>query len=1084
MDTHATEAEPMSATTLVAPAIAAGPVRASRSRAWLVFLLGGVVLTGVYSVVPRLVADLLYYALGLSAAAAIAIGVRWHRPCRQLPWVLLGVGLLTLVVGDMVFGFYEHVLRVATPYPSAADAVYLLSYPVMAAGILFLVRGRTPEGDIAGLVDAGIIAVSAGTLSWIFLMEPYARDASLTLAERLVSVAYPLVDVLMIAAAARLAFAPGGRPRALYFLGGGLLALLVADSWYGLLSLEGIYQFGHPVDAGWLLFYIAWGAAALHPSMRRLAEPAGERSDDLTTGRFIILAVAALLAPAALVVQSARGYRVDTTAIVAGWVLLVVLAMARLHGVVRGLETTSAGLHEAARREGTLRVTAAALAAATEREHVHAAALAAAVRLGGVLATAQVATRVAAGEPFAVIGAVGPRAVRTEGASISAAAVPAPIWTELSTRRAIGLARSDAPALWDALGLGAETDACFLVLLDEAEEQAALLVVATAGPPSPDLRQALETLAFQAASALRRTVLAEELRQHRGEVRFRALVRHTADVIAITDADGTFHYVSPAAERVLGRAPEDLVGTDLAALVLPEDGARWAGFCAAVLARPGTVPTAEFRVHHPDGSWRHTEVVGSNQLVEPDVAGIVLTMRDITERKEAVELLAHQAFHDVLTGLPNRALFFDRLQHALARSARRPDEVAVLFVDLDRFKIANDSVGHETGDLLLVAVAKRLQAAARPSDTLARFGGDEFTVLLDEIVDAEEAVGVAARLLSRLEAPFLINEQEFFVSASIGIAVSTPEMVHASDLVRDADLAMYRSKSKASGGFELYDAAMGLDAAGRVELEAALRRAVERGELLVHYQPKVDLTTGRIAGLEALVRWEHPTRGLVPPTDFIPLAEDTGLILPIGRWVLEEACRQAARWQAMYPADPPTVSVNLSVRQFQHPTVVEGVAQVLRETGLPPSCLVLEITESVVMEDAERNGATLRRLHELGVTLALDDFGAGYSSLSYLKQLPVGMLKIDRSFISGLGRGPEDGAIVQAISTLAHTLNMEVTAEGVETADQLARLRELGCDIGQGYYFSRPVPSAEIDALLARFPRGTDGSAAVWRAAS
>ena len=451
-----------------------------------------------------------------------------------------------------------------------------------------------------------------------------------------------------------------------------------------------------------------------------------------------------------------------------------------------------------------------------------------------------------------------------------------------------------------------------------------------------------------------------------------------------------------------------------------------------------------------------------------DITHWLAGQRDITKRKSLEESLRYQALHDPLTGLPNRLLFMDRLEHALSLASRQTRLIMVLFVDLDDFKVVNDSLGHEAGDTLLVAVAKRLEACLRPEDTVARFGGDEFAVLLEDITVTSDAYRAAERIVEGLRKPFVIEGREISISPSIGIVSATSSHDRPKDLLRKADIAMYVAKGKGKARYEVFDSTMNVRALERLELENDLRRAIERGELRVHYQPKVLVGTGKIVGTEALVRWEHPERGLLPPVAFIPIAEETDLIVPLGRWVLTEACRQTREWQELYPSDSPwVVCVNLSGRQLRHPELVKDVGRALQETGLEPENLDLEITESVLIEDQLSNLTTLRELKRLGVKLIIDDFGTDYSSLSYLKRLPADFLKIDRSFIGGLGEDPKDEGIVSAVIDLARVLGLEEIAEGVETTEQAAYLRELGCRFAQGYLFSKPLPAEEIGALLA-----------------
>jgi diguanylate cyclase (GGDEF)-like protein len=424
-----------------------------------------------------------------------------------------------------------------------------------------------------------------------------------------------------------------------------------------------------------------------------------------------------------------------------------------------------------------------------------------------------------------------------------------------------------------------------------------------------------------------------------------------------------------------------------------------------------------------------------------------------------------QAFHDSLTGLASRALFMDRLEHALVRAARDRGRLAVLFVDLDRFKNVNDSLGHGAGDALLVGVAERLRSCLRRGDTAARFGGDEFAVLLGDVGRTGQAVTVAERLIDTLRAPFTLHGTEVFVGASVGVAFNTEPGLAAETLVQNADLAMYAAKKHGKGRYEIFVPAMQASLRRNLELEAALRRSVDREEFVLHYQPIVRLDSGQVTGVEALVRWRHPRQGLIPPLEFIPLAEETGLILPIGRWVLREACRQAGAWNAGR-AQPLSVNVNLSARQLQQRDLPATVSAALRDGGLDPGCLVLEITESLLLADTEATVDMLRQLKALGVHLAIDDFGTGYSSLAYLRRFPVDILKVDKSFVDEAGNGAAAFALTRAIFQLGETLRLTTVAEGIEAADQLSELRGSACQLGQGHYFAKPLEGAEIEALL------------------
>jgi diguanylate cyclase (GGDEF)-like protein/PAS domain S-box-containing protein len=551
------------------------------------------------------------------------------------------------------------------------------------------------------------------------------------------------------------------------------------------------------------------------------------------------------------------------------------------------------------------------------------------------------------------------------------------------------------------------------------------------------------------------------------EERFRSLVQNSSDVISIVDADGGVRYHSESVRRVLGYDPAELVDGDPLSLVHPDDRERVARFVAEAALRPGVTPAETWRVRHRDGTWLHSETVAANLLEDPNVRGLVLNTRDVSDRKELEAQLVHQAFHDGLTGLANRTLFAERVEHALARTGH--GDLAVLFIDLDDFKHVNDSLGHAAGDQLLVAAARRLQGALRPSDTAARLGGDEFAVLLERVADADAAAAVAARVLDTLHQPFGLNGRTIPIKASLGVATGRPGVDGAEELLRNADVAMYAAKAGGKDRYELFHPDMHEDMLQRLELETELRHAADRDQLVLHYQPIVELVSGRITRVEALVRWDHPTKGLLPPPAFIPMAEDQGLIGPIGNWVLLQACLQARRWQDQFPDAPPLlVHVNLSGRQLEEHRLVGEVVRALETSRLSPRQLTLEITESVLVSDAEAMSTRLRELKGLGVHLAIDDFGTGYSSLSYLRRFPVDMLKIDKAFVDGIGRGREDTALAHAIIKLSHTLQLHTVAEGIEEAEQAAHLAALGCQDGQGFLFARPLATGAMTELLVR----------------
>ncbi|MCA1816610.1 MAG: EAL domain-containing protein [Acidobacteria bacterium] len=547
------------------------------------------------------------------------------------------------------------------------------------------------------------------------------------------------------------------------------------------------------------------------------------------------------------------------------------------------------------------------------------------------------------------------------------------------------------------------------------------------------------------------------------EAELRALFAAMTDVILVLDRDGRYLKIAPTNPALLYKPPAELLGKTLHE-TFPADEADF--FLAHVRRALDAREPLNLEYHLDVGGAEHW-FAGT---VSPMLADAVIWVaRDITERKRAEEKLLHIAFHDSLTNLPNRALFTDHLRLAVEAAKRRPANLfAVLFLDLDRFKVINDSLGHTLGDELLVALARRLESTLRAGDTVARLGGDEFAILLNALDRPGDALHIADRIQQQIMEPFRVCGQEVFTTASIGIALSTTGYTNEEDVLRDADTVMYRAKARGAARYEVFDQVMHARVVSQLKLENDLRRAVERKEFALYYQPIVSLGSGRVTGFEALVRWRHPERGLVSPAEFIPIAEETGLIVPLGLWVLEAACRQMREWHRLSPQNRGLkLSVNLSGRQFWQADLLECVTRVLEETDFDPRCLQLEITESVVMENARAIVALMDELRALGIELAIDDFGTGYSSLSYLQRFPIHTLKIDRSFISPHGAEErENSEIVRTIILLARNMGKEVVAEGVETAEQYARLRELECDYGQGYLFSRPQDARATEELL------------------
>jgi diguanylate cyclase (GGDEF)-like protein/PAS domain S-box-containing protein len=1040
-----------------------GPLATTARRlgAWRLYLLAGVVLTALYAKVPPFAGSgPVMNVLGLSPVLAIVAGLRLHKPASPGPWRFFAIGFALFWLGDLYTYSYPRLFGADVPFPSIGDGAYVLVYPALMAGLLMLVRRRNPQRDRAGVIDSLIMTLGLSLLSWVALIAPYIHDDSMGTVAKLVSIAYPLGDILLLAAAIRLAVDSGRREPAFYLLALSIVALLVTDFAYGVMTLNGTFGFQVILDVGWISFYLLWGAAALHPSMRTLERPAADRDAKLTKLRLALLTCASLIAPAVELVHVLDNGDMDLVVIIGASVVLFGLVVMRMAGLVRQQERSVA-------RERALSAAGAALVAATSRERIAQAALDAIGSLVGSDAEALLclveddALQVVAARTVAVEGTTWTLAPATAGALLGAAADARRSTLPLTPER-----RTD-------LRLGG-TDREVLVLgLSVRSETRGLLVVSGEHALARTAGGGLGSLATQVSLALESAALTEEVHRRAGEARFGALIRASSDLVTVLDSDARVVYQSPSIERVLGYRPDEVVGTSFARLLPTGEQSRLLHLLDGAEETDGESATEvlECALRHRDGSALQFEIQHTNLLHDDHVRGIVLNSRDVSERKAFEEQLQHQAFHDPVTGLANRALFAERVRHAVTRARRDHVGLAVIFIDLDDFKTVNDSLGHAAGDELLLEVGKRLATSIRASDTAARFGGDEFAVLLEGVESAQETADTAERILEALAVPLRLEHKELVTRASMGISMVAGESAgDAEEMIRNADAAMYIAKRDGKGGYRLFEPAMHEGVLARLELRADLQRALASDQFELHYQPVVRLGDGRASGVEALLRWRHPERGLVPPDQFIPFAEEIGLIVPIGRWVLREGCRQAVLMQRTLEA-PMSMAVNLSVKQLQHSDIVADVRDALADSGLDPAFLTLEITETVMMTDTELVVQRLKELKELGVRLAMDDFGTGYSSLSYLSRFPVDILKMDRSFLRE-DASPETAGLATAVVALGDTLNLEVVAEGIELSEQWTTLRDLGCHKGQGYFFARPMDSDSVLEFL-RSSQGT-----------
>jgi len=1010
------------------------------------------VLTAAYYALPGW-HIVLWSAIGVTSAAAVVVGVVIRRPSRRGPWLLLAAALVTFAAGDTTYNVMTGVLGQDNPFPSAADVLYLAMYPLLAAGLLGFIRYRTARGDRAGLLDALIVTAGLTLLSWVFLIVPYVRNTDLTVLEKATSIAYPLGDVLILAILARLLTGAGRRSRAVDILGLGTASLLVTDVIYGLIQINGSWHTGTIVDLGWFVFYTAWGGAALHPSMRQLTQPTSRPATEGGAPRLALLALMSLIAPVVLLMEAAAGTVHDAPVIAVLSGLMFLLVLARLAGV-------AARHRQAVARERGLRQASTALVSAADVEDVAAAVRTAVTHLLPPEVGHRVILVVSEGGELRPVGPDTGWRVRDSTGLLST-------WAQaLGTRAVRLLPTGDLGAALAAEldGLGS-TLLCPLALDDRpaGDPLVGFVLVSTDELTLVALQDALQVLASQAALALERIALTREVNRRNSDIYFRTLVQNASDVIVILDDDDRVRYASPSAKMVFD--PKLLGDLALDGLVHPQDRPRVKAALAQIRGGRARDQRDDWRILRSDGSCIEVEVTCRNLREDPTVHGLVLTLRDVTERRQLERQLTHRAFHDSLTGLANRVLLQDRVEHAVARAQRDGTIVGVLFVDLDDFKVVNDTLGHSSGDQLLVAVAQRLTGVLRPSDTAARIGGDEFAALIEGAMTPSEVEEVADRIVSTLATPFTLDSAQVGGGASVG-AATTIEASGAEELLRHADLALYAAKAAGKGQWRRYQAMLHTAMLERMALRTALEQAVTEGAFTLRYQPIVHLDRDGLAGFEALVRWQHPVHGLTPPDQFIAVAEESGLIVPLGSWVLEQALVEAASWQVLPGQRRPYVSVNVSAVQFRAGGFVDRVRAALDRSGIGPGLLMLEITESLLLRDDQQVWTDLTALHELGVKIAIDDFGTGYSSLSYLQQFPIDVLKIDKSFIDNAAASPKQTALVEAIIRLAATLDLQVIAEGIEDAAQRDVLARMGCPLGQGFLFARPLTGAEAASRL------------------
>ncbi|MEU4164410.1 EAL domain-containing protein [Actinoplanes sp. NPDC026670] len=975
-------------------------------------------------------------ALGYSCAIAVLVGVRLNRPRRRLPWYLISLAIACFTTGDSAYNLILALGETPT-FPGVADFFYLVFYPLLTAGLLMMIRARNSgDANRSALLDALVPTVGLGLLAWVYWIAPFTRSEHLSMLEKLVSIGYPLGDVLVLAMILRMFTGSGKRLDSVATFGVAMVGLLISDVFYGQSQLNSAWALGGPVDLGWIVFYSAMGYAALRPGMGSLTEQIERPNPGMGSHRLFWMSTAALIAPGVLALEYlqgreaeiARGGVVDAPVIAGAAAVMFLLVLARVADLAQSQR-------QAGSRERALREAGSLLFAAATEEDVTRAVKEAVARL------------MPADQPYHL------QFLPPEEGTDSATAV----------RR---IPSANLPEGFSSGGFRHVVHATQRL----SGHRTGRLVIGAADPVLHLLLPAFETLSSQIAVVLERIELTAEVSRREGETWFRTLIQSAADVILILDANGTIRYATPSAETLFGADP---TGSPLAGLIADGSQEALREILFRIRSGVGDLDDIQLTGVRADGRPMEIECDLRDLRNDPSVAGLVVTLRDVTERRGLEKDLTHQAFHDALTGLANRVLLKDRLEQAFCVAERDGATLGVLFVDLDDFKEVNDTLGHAVGDQLLLTVAQRISENIGKGSTAARMGGDEFAVLVEQSDSVDAAEQVAAALVEALAVPVEVtdgNGGTHMISAKCSVGVATNRDADtATELLRHADLALYLAKGNGKGGWQRYQNDLHTAMMQRLEMRTALHEAIDDEQFVLQFQPIVELVDQRITGVEALVRWQHPAKGLLGPFHFVEAAEESGAIVGIGAWVLREALRQFAQWKTENPETTLRyVSVNVSARQFRGADFAEQVRAALAETGARPEWLLLEITESLVLRDADKVLADLKALRAMGVRIAIDDFGTGYSSLSYLRQMPVDVLKLDKSFIDDILHSRQQHALVDAIVTLSHNLDLAVVAEGIEEAGQRAALDAMGCQYGQGYHFARPLWPGDIPALAVR----------------
>ncbi len=1002
----------------------------------------GVVLSPTLGVVATLL-------LATSGAVACLVGVHAHQPTYRQPWYYLAGACALFAIGSLVRAADAALSGTADPFPSYADPITLAGLGSVVFGTWLLGSSRGANRTRTTTIDAFLVALGIQAVLWLYLMGPYLAEPTQPLTSKMLNTAYSMMDLLLLTAMARLALTPGRRTPAYVLMAAGSIAVVAAD-------VVAIASLISPVDLRIVVTLANLGfacviPAVLHPSMIRVT---GEGSSDairVTRRRLAAMGIAVILLPVLMLVEIARGNRILMWVIVPAWFVLSLMVFVRLADLTMSRQRLSDA-------QGVLLATGQSLVVAESTGQLFQTAVDSAHQLSRHLSDARVS--LASGPPDVQVVAAS-AGIRSHPA-IGTAIHPWP--SDGSQQWTAGieiLEKAQAPDLyWPEIAPWVTR-----CPISTTVGNSCVLYLTSGERPDPTLLDGLASLGSSLALALDAAAHAEEVHRQRSQRRFRALVEQSSDMVLVVDKDLVVTFASPAAQRTLMVAGQRRA--ELSTVLGARDEQALLGLVARAQASPSPIGPIEVECRGRTGQRLLLELMATDLSEDNEVAGIVINAHDTTEQRSLEATLQQQSLHDPLTGLANRFQFRESIAATLAPSG--PGGGVLFQVDIDQFARVNDAFGHPLGDKILCLVGQRLGGCCDSPALIARLGGDEFGVLLDGVRDADQIAAIAQRICSTLEEPFVVDGCSVALTVCLGVCalddVEEPDIA-----LRNGDIAVYSAKRQGSGSIAHYDPSVREEIVEHIQLKTDLLGALGRQEITLNYQPIVALDTGEIVGFEALMRWEHPERGPISPAVFIPLAEASGAIVPLGSWLLEEASRQLLHWQRTMPWTTSLfMAINVSVNELRRPGFLESTTASIRSLDIAPHLLTFEVTESVVIDELDEVKRVLDALKALGVQLAIDDFGTGYSALSYLDQLPFDKLKIDKAFVDRLNDDRDE--LVSSILQLGQQLGLSVVAEGIELQEQSDQLAALGCEFGQGYLFSRPLDPAGAEQLLAAATR-------------